>query len=151
MTGHRSSDIHPYLQSGYGTPVVIDGISGDVLVSNDLEVQGDAITDGLTTTGGIVRNITTVNVATYDLLVTDDILHVTYTVTAAVTSLTLPTAQTIEGRTIVIKDAGINATTNNITIDTEGAQTIDGDGSLIMSTDAESVTLYCDGSNWFVI
>jgi hypothetical protein len=95
-------------------------------------------------------NRTTVNAATYDLLISDYILHVTYTATAAVTSLTLPTAQTTDGRAIIVKDAGLNASVNNITIDTEGGQTIDGSPTLVISTDGEWVVLYSDGSNWFI-
>ena len=95
--------------------------------------------------------MTTVDAATYDLLVSDDVVHVTYTGTGAVTSLTLPTAQVVDGRTIVIKDAGGNAGTNNITIDTQGAETIDGAATSVINTDYDSVTLYCDGTNWFII
>lgn len=95
--------------------------------------------------------VTDVNTATYDLLNNDYILHVTYTGTGPVTSLTLPTAQTTAGRTIIIKDAGGNATINNITIDTEGAQTIDGQANWVLGIDYESVTLYSDGTNWFTI
>ena len=85
---------------------------------------------------GIFRSypITTVNAATYDLLETDYILHVTYTVTGAVT-ITLPTAQTVSGERIIIKDAGGNAGINNITIDTEGSETIDGDDTAIINGD----------------
>jgi len=93
--------------------------------------------------------VTVVNAVTYDLLVTDDILHVTYTLTGAVTSLTLPTAQIQMGRVIVIKDAGGNANTNNITIDVEGSETIDGAATNVISVDYGSVELYSDGSNWF--
>jgi hypothetical protein len=96
-------------------------------------------------------NITTVNTATYDLLATDYILHVTYTTTWAVTSLTLPTAQVIEWRTIHIKDAGWNAWTNNITIDTQWSETIDWSSTYIIWWNYDSVQLYCDGSNWFII
>jgi len=42
MTIHRSSDLHPYLQSGAGTPTVIDGLGGDEFIADDLEV-GDKI------------------------------------------------------------------------------------------------------------
>lgn len=109
-------------------------------------------TDGnLQTLNGIIRNVTTVNAATYDLLATDDIVHVTYTGTGAVTSLTLPTAQVTAGRTIVIKDAGGNASVNNITVDTEGAETIDGAATFVMTSDYEDISLYSDGSNWFII
>ena len=99
--------------------------------------------------GAQFSKITTVNAATYDLLQSDYILNVTYTSTGAVTSLTLPTAQTIEGRIIHIKDSGGNAGANNITIDTEGGENIDGAGTYVISTNYDKVTLYCDGSNWF--
>ena len=101
--------------------------------------------------GGITRKVTTVAAATYDLLITDDIVHVAYTTTAAVTSFTLPTAQAIAGRIISIKDADGNASINNITIDTEGAETIDGAATLVMATDDQAVTLYSDGTNWFTL
>ena len=101
-------------------------------------------------TGSRIRNVTTVNVATYDLLITDYILHVTYTITGAVTSLTLPTAQTTAGRTIVIKDAGLTAGTNNITIDTEGSEKIDGANTLVINSNGSSISLYSDGIGWFI-
>ena len=94
--------------------------------------------------------VTTVNTATYDVLTTDQFINVTYTTTGAVTSLTLPTAQVVAGRWIVIKDAGGNATANNITIDTEGSATIDGDATVVVNSDYASINLYCDGTNWFI-
>ena len=93
---------------------------------------------------------TTVAAATYDLLVTDYILNVTYTGTGAVTSLTLPTAQVVSGREFTVVDGGGNASVNNITIDTEGAETIIGNATYVINTDYNSVTLYSDGINWFV-
>ena len=96
------------------------------------------------------RRVTTVNAATYDLLETDYILHVTYTATGAVTSLTLPTAQVIKGRMVIIKDAGGLSGTNNITIDTEGSETIDGAATLVINGNYNAVTIYCDGTNWFI-
>lgn len=95
--------------------------------------------------------VTIVNAATYDLLPEDHILSVTYTGTGAVTSLTLPTAQTLKGRMVVVKDAGGNAGTNNITIDTEGSELIDGSATKVISTNYGVVTLYSDGTDWFTI
>jgi len=94
-------------------------------------------------------NTTTVNASTYNLLVTDYILNVTYPTTGVVT-ITLPTAQVISGRTITIKDASGNASINNITIDTEGSETIDGESTAVLSGDYDAINLYCDGSNWFI-
>jgi hypothetical protein len=114
-------------------------------------IGGDFSADQIELNGGMIHKVTTVNAATYDLLTSDYILNVTYPSTAAVTSLTLPTAQTVSGRVIIIKDASGNAGTNNITIDTEGGQTIDGAATKVLNGNYESVMLYCDGSNWFII
>ena len=98
--------------------------------------------------GAIYRHITTVNTATYDLLASDDILNVTYTATGAVT-ITLPTAQCVAGRVIVIKDARGNAGTNNITVDS--TDNIDGAGTYVINSDYGSITLYSTGTTWMVI
>lgn len=100
--------------------------------------------------GSVFYQTTTVNSATYDLTTADYILNVTYTSTGAVTSLTLPTAQAVNGRVIHVKDAAGNASTYTITIDTEGAEKIDGADTKVLNTDYESISMYCDGTNWFV-
>ena len=133
---------------------VVTGTGADLTLSagTGSVADGDIILTGnVQASGGLTLNTTTVNAATYDLLVTDYLLMVSYTATGAVTSLTLPTAQTTAGRTIVIKDSGGNATTNNITIDTEASQTIDGAATLVIATNYASVTLCSDGTNWLVI
>jgi hypothetical protein len=99
----------------------------------------------------VTRTVTDVTTATYDLLTTDYILNVTYTATAPVTSLTLPSAQAISGRVIYVKDGGGNAGTNPIIIDTEGAETIDGAATITINSNYGGVGLYCDGTNWFVM
>jgi hypothetical protein len=101
-------------------------------------------------TGSQTVNVTTVAAATYDILATDYILNVTYTGTGTV-AIDFKTAQIVAGRVIHIKDAGGGATTYNITISTEGAETIDGAATAVISTDYNSVTLYCDGTNLFII
>tara|TARA_R110000765_G_scaffold386217_1_gene478202 strand:+ start:326 stop:1390 length:1065 start_codon:yes stop_codon:yes gene_type:complete len=54
--------------------------------------------------------------------------------------------------TLVFKDAGANATTNNITITSSGSDTIDGAATKVISTDSGSATLVNDGgTGWFVI
>ena len=92
--------------------------------------------------------VVAVEAATYSLLATDYILAVNYTTTGAV-AITIPTDQCVSGRIIEIKDSGGNASTNNITI-TPQAETIDGDATSIISTNYNSVSLYSDGSNWYV-
>ena len=100
--------------------------------------------------GANIQNITVVNISAYTILEKDNIIHSTYSATGAQT-ITIPTAQLVSGRIIVVKDAGGNAGTNNITIETEGAETIDGEANHIINSNYGSVTLYSNGTAWFII
>jgi hypothetical protein len=44
-----------------------------------------------------------------------------------------------------------NRSTNTITIDPNGSETVDGSATFDLSTQEASVTLITDGSNWFII
>ncbi len=94
--------------------------------------------------------VVTVNAATYSLLAADGTLHVTYSATGVCT-ITWPTAQIVADRMVRIKDAGGNASVNNITIATEGSETIDGAASYVLTLDYSSITLYSDGTDLFII
>jgi hypothetical protein len=95
------------------------------------------------------RSVKEVDAATYELLPTDYILHVVRTATGDC-GITIPTAQTVAGRVIHVKDAGFDASTNNITIETEGAEEIEGAANLVISADGVSISLYSDGTDWFI-
>ncbi len=69
-------------------------------------------------------------------------------------TLTLSTALLAFGTTsqpfkFTVMDEGGNAGTNNLIIDTEGAETINGATSLIMNVDFDGVDIYTDGTNYF--
>ena len=127
-----------------GDPVIEGKAAASITVTGTLTAGGSDIQ------GGQTVNITPVTTATYDIQTTDYILHVTYTTTGPVTSLTLLTAQCVDGRIIRIKDAGGNAATNNITVDTEGSETIDGVSTFVLNTNGEAVDFYAYDGNWFV-
>lgn len=95
--------------------------------------------------------ITNVNAATYDVLITDEVLHVAYTSTGAVTNLRLMSSLCVNGNSIIIKDSGGNAGANPITITTEGTEKIDGQDTYIINSNYGSITLYCYSSNWYII
>ena len=99
--------------------------------------------------GATATTATTVSASTYDVLATDDILHVTYTSTGTV-AIDLKTAQLENGRIIRIKDAGGNAEEYNITITTEGAETIDGVATAVIYGNYGALSIYSDGTNWFI-
>ena len=100
--------------------------------------------------GANIQNITVVNASTYTILEKDNIIHSTYSATGAQT-ITIPTAQLVSGRIITIKDAGGNASVNNITIATEGTEKIDGGDTAVINSNYGVITLYSNGSNWFKI
>lgn len=54
------------------------------------------------------------------------------------------------GRRFIIKDESGAARTYNITISTEGAETIDGADTVVISNAYGAITLYSNGSNLFI-
>ena len=70
--------------------------------------------------------------------------------TAAPRTVTLLTADVIDGTPRWIKDESGGAFTNNITIVTEGSETIDGATTKTISADFGDLTVYSNGTNWFV-
>lgn len=71
------------------------------------------------------------------------------TSTAAARTITLLTADMVNGRVMIIKDESGGAGTNNITIATQGAETIDGVNSIDIVVNYGVIRVYSDGSNWF--
>lgn len=68
--------------------------------------------------------------------------------TGAAFTVTLPAAATVTGSSISVKKT--DSSGNAVTIDGNGAETIDGATTLALSTQYEAVTLWSDGSNWWV-
>lgn len=68
------------------------------------------------------------------------------TTSGGVATVTLPALAT--DTFVRIKDLG-DANTNNITVGTPGAETIDGSATDVISSDYGSVVYICDGSGWF--
>ena len=64
----------------------------------------------------------------------------------AAATITLPAAAT--DTFVRIKDNG-NANTNNITVQTPGAETIDGQATDVIDSDFEAVNYVSDGTNWY--
>ena len=136
-------ELQVILSSGEVTSTYQGGITSDdkYLTSSEIDAKIAESETSLV--------VTDIIAAAYALLVTDEILSVTYTATGAV-EITIPTAQITSGRRIVVKDAGGLAGTNNITIATEGAETIDGAATAVISGNYNFISIYCDGTNWFL-
>jgi len=69
--------------------------------------------------------------------------------TSAAFTVTLPTAVGIAGRTYTIKK--IDSSINNVTLDANGTQTIDGSLSYTLLGQWKAVQVQSDGANWVVI
>jgi len=76
---------------------------------------------------------------------------VSVTNTAAARTITLATADTVAGRIVIVKDTSGGAGTNNITVATEGSETIDGAATIAITANYGVARLYSDGSNWFTL
>jgi len=86
--------------------------------------------------------------ATYTAKAGDRIIGVNR---AGIVTITLPTAQLRPGRIYTVKDESGAAATNNITVATEGAETIDGSATDTISTNYGAKDYYSDGTNWFTV
>jgi hypothetical protein len=112
-----------------------------------LTVTFDGATSGsvICTIGGVATTVTTVAVATYNILPTENLLLVTTTCT-----LTLPAPTGLQGKEYNIKHMAANGT--NVTVNTFGGiATIDGDSNKIMLAKYTNLDLFTDGTNWFIV
>lgn len=71
------------------------------------------------------------------------------TSTASARTITLASASTNNGRMVIIKDESGGAGTNNITVDTEGSEVIDGAATKVINANYGVLRVYNDGTNWF--
>lgn len=135
--------------------------------STVLHVSSSSSTEAaLTVDGGVVFNRTEKNTATGAASITYTILESDYligcsTETSRTIALTLPQASACQaGQHFVIKDEGGNggATATKITITSQGSETIDGhapsagepNNPIKFSGGYSALTLYTDGTSWFI-
>ena len=79
------------------------------------------------------------------------LLHITRTATGACVLTVASAAIADDTLWFDLKDAGLLAGTNNITVETEGAETIDGAANLVIVANKVGLRLYSDGSNLFIM
>lgn len=72
-----------------------------------------------------------------------------YTGTGGAVTVNLPAASALAGKTLIVKDAGGDATANNITVDGNLAETIDGAATQAITANYGVMRLYCNGTAWF--
>ena len=100
----------------------------------------------VTTFSNRLINVVT-KTTTYTALSTDR--YILADVTAGGFTITLPTAASIDGVDYIVKK--VDSTTNVVTIDANGAETIDGGSDLSIAQQYTSYTVVSDGSNWVIV
>ena len=90
-----------------------------------------------------------VNGTTYEVLITDTVILADSS--TGTTAVDISSDRIGIKRQLIIKDSGGTASTANITISTEGSETIDGNATYTISTDDGFVVLASDGSNLYVV
>ena len=102
-------------------------------------------TSTLSVTGSTAYSITT-KTANYTASAND--YSIVCNNTGAIT-ISLPAASGATGRVYVIKK--ISAALNNVTIDPNSSETIDGSSTRVLTLQYESVMIQCDGSSWYIL
>jgi len=96
--------------------------------------------------GRLASNVTTVTATTYTALVADGAILAS---NAAGVAITLPAAASVPSNyRLSIVNIGASGA---ITVDGDSTETINGELTIILTTQYESVTLVTDGSNWFIL
>ena len=78
---------------------------------------------------------------------TESIIPVT--ASSGAITLTIDSDQLVAGRVLIIKK--INTSGYDLYITAEGSETMDGSSSFSLGNAYESITIFCDGSNWWII
>jgi hypothetical protein len=143
--GSRLSGISNANPVGPNYSVQFKNDSGNLTGSFGLRFESDILAIG----GGLQlshRTTTaTMTAAISDYYIGADSLN-------GVIDIRLPSASTLlNGQTYVVKDEGGQAHTNNITLLASGADTIDGQNSVVLESPYAALQLYCNGSNKYFI
>jgi hypothetical protein len=118
--------------------LVLDAI-GNATFAGDVDVTGGYITRSTATKTNADSPYTVVG-ADYALFCD---------ATSGSITINLPAASSSTGRTLVVKKT--DGSVNSVIIDGSGAETIDGAATATITTQYESITIVCDGTEWWII
>ena len=82
----------------------------------------------------------------YTVAVTDYVIF--YDPSGGNSTVNLPAAASSSGRIVIVKHTSASA--NSVTVDGNGAETIDGNPTLVLGA-YQSATLICNGTGWFIL
>lgn len=123
---------------------------GTASPTDNLHVVGSGKFTGVLTTAGRIKNLRRITAAgAVTVSATDEVIVIAQTVGAAIT-VNLP-ASPITGRTYTIKDGKGDAATNVITVDADGANTIDGAANFVLNVNYGCIDITWDGTQWLIV
>jgi hypothetical protein len=134
ITGNVNCEV---LETGSATGNFYSNNTG--FFPNSIIIGATSVIDGQQT-----RQTTT---TPYTVVVTDRTILIDATAGAKVVDL--PTAASSKWRILTVKKIDVSAFT--VTIDPAGAETIDGAGTLVVTTQYQSFTVQSDGTSWWIL
>lgn len=140
------------IYQGDGAPSEIIGKVGDIYIKHSVEpMLMQKTSQGWESVGGSAsKSIVSISQTTTITPSDNETIYLIDTSSTDVT-LTISTQSLSSGKTITFKDSSGTSGTNNITIQTEGSETIDGSSSTTVGASYVSLTMVSDGNNWFII
>jgi hypothetical protein len=138
-----------------GNGFVVNDMASDVCTLFALlkqAVQKFAVqSDGMANVLGLSLGVYTLTTGTTYTVTAAETIVLVDSATGGAKTITLPLATTYTGRIIVVKDAKGTAGTDNITVDGNGSETVDGTANVVINTNYGKVGLVSDGTKWSVV
>jgi hypothetical protein len=125
-------------------------VSGTTDGNNNAVFDGNVVMNGTTLQASAQRVSTTV-ASSFPYTVAEGDYVILVEGTGSPRTIDLPAKANHAGRVLIIKDATGNASSNNIEIDPNGSETIDGTSTKLMSGDKSSLTIVCGSDQWYVL
>ena len=125
-------------------------VSGTTDGNNNAVFDGNVVMNGTTLQASAQRVSTTV-ASSFPYTVAEGDYVILVEGTGSPRTINLPAKANHAGRVLIIKDATGNASSNNIEIDPNGSETIDGTSTKLMSGDKSSLTIVCGSDQWYVL
>lgn len=117
---------------------ISDGTIQDADISSSTTINRGKLDDELIVTGPVTTNTTTSG---------EEVVLVDPSGTGSLT-ITLASSDVSQGNVVQIIDVGGAAQGDNIIVDTEGTETIDGDSTKNIDSNYGSLSVISDGTNW---
>ena len=125
-------------------------VSGTTDGNNNAVFDGNVVMNGTTLQASAQRVSTTV-ASSFPYTVAEGDYVILVEGTGSPRTINLPAKANHAGRVLIIKDATGNASSNNIEMDPNGSETIDGTSTKLMNGNKSSLTIVCGSDQWYVL